>query len=69
MLKYTKYARYIPRIEYPDPIYPIFSVMCTYSGINWLPVAISPMLQTILRNDLDFDGFVISDYDELHRIK
>jgi len=43
--------------------------MCTYSAINWLPVAISPMLQTILRNDLDFDGFIISDYDELHRIK
>lgn len=29
VLKYTKYARYIPIIEYPDPIYPIFSVMCT----------------------------------------
>ena len=43
--------------------------MCSYSAINWLPISISPMLQTVLRNGLDFDGFVISDYDELTKIK
>jgi beta-glucosidase-like glycosyl hydrolase len=37
--------------------------MCTYSAVNWLPVALSPMLNTLLRNKLQFDGFVISDYD------
>ena len=39
------------------------SVMCSYSAINWLPVALSPMLNTLLRRKLSFDGFVISDYD------
>ena len=45
------------------------SVMCSYSAINWLPMALSPFLLNTLRNDLNFDGFVISDYDELNRIK
>ena len=45
------------------------SVMCSYSAINWLPMALSPMLQTTLRNDYDFDGFIISDYDELNKLK
>lgn len=45
------------------------SVMCSYSSVNWLPISTSPMLQTILRESLDFDGFVISDYDELTKIQ
>lgn len=45
------------------------SVMCSYSSINWLPVAIGPALNTILRQKLGFDGFVISDYDEVERVK
>jgi beta-glucosidase-like glycosyl hydrolase len=37
--------------------------MCAPSAINWLPVAISPMINTLLRNKLQFDGFVLSDDD------
>lgn len=39
------------------------SVMCTYSAVNWLPVALSPLLNAVLRRKLNFDGFVISDYN------
>ena len=42
--------------------------MVSYSAINWLPNAISPAINTILRENLGFDGFVISDYDEMQRI-
>ena len=42
--------------------------MVSYSAINWLPNAISPAINTILRQNLGFDGFVISDYDEMQRI-
>ena len=41
------------------------SVMCSYSAINWFPMAISPMTDMLLRQKLKFDGFVISDYNEL----
>jgi beta-glucosidase len=46
----------------------IGSVMCSYSAINWLPLAIGPYIGTILRQKLKFDGFVISDYDEVQKI-
>lgn len=46
----------------------IGSVMVSYSSINWLPNAISPSIGTLLRQKLGFDGFVISDYDEMQRI-
>jgi beta-glucosidase-like glycosyl hydrolase len=46
----------------------IGSVMVSYSSINWLPNAIGPAISTILRQKLNFDGFVISDYDEMQRI-
>ena len=42
----------------------IASVMVSYSSINWVPNSISPSINTILRQKLGFDGFVISDYDE-----
>jgi beta-glucosidase-like glycosyl hydrolase len=42
--------------------------MVSYSSINWLPNAISPSIGTLLRQKLNFDGFVISDYDEMQRI-
>ena len=31
-------------------------------------MALSPMLNSILKQKLSFDGFVISDYDELNRV-
>jgi beta-glucosidase-like glycosyl hydrolase len=46
----------------------IGSVMVSYSAINWIPNAIGPAISTILRQKLKFDGFVISDYDEMQRI-
>lgn len=46
----------------------IGSVMVSYSSINWVPNAIGPAIGTILREKLKFDGFVISDYDEMQRI-
>lgn len=46
----------------------IGSVMVSYSAINWLPNAIGPAISSILRRKLKFDGFVISDYDEMERI-
>ena len=39
--------------------------MCSYSGTNWQASSLSPLLNTILRQKLKFDGFVISDYDQL----
>ncbi len=42
--------------------------MVSYSAINWIPNAIGPAINTILRQKLGFDGFVISDYDEMQRI-
>lgn len=42
--------------------------MVSYSSINWLPNAISPSIGALLRTKLNFDGFVISDYDEMQRI-
>ena len=46
----------------------IGNVMASYSAINWLPMAISPLLSTVLRNTLKFDGFVISDYMEIDKL-
>lgn len=46
----------------------IGSVMVSYSAINWIPNAIGPGINTLLRQKLKFDGFVISDYDELQRV-
>lgn len=42
----------------------IGTVMASYSAINDVPMSInSYYLQSLLRTDLGFDGFVISDYD------
>ena len=46
------------------------SVMVSYSAINFVPNSYnSAYLQGILRNDLNFGGFTISDYDELMRLE
>lgn len=44
------------------------TVMCSYSAINGIPMAVGGWLGNLLRYKLSFDGLVISDYDELHRI-
>ena len=42
------------------------SVMASYSALNWIPHAInSHYLLGLLRDDLNFNGFVISDYNDL----
>ena len=43
--------------------------MCSYSAKNWLPMALSPFLLNTLRKELNFDGFIMGDYDQLIRIK
>jgi len=44
----------------------IGSVMASYSAINWIPNAInSQYLMGLLREDVGFNGFTISDYDDL----
>ena len=43
----------------------IGSVMASYSAINFVPLSSGPYLKSILRGDLKFDGFVISDYMEV----
>lgn len=40
----------------------IGSVMASYSAINFIPLSSGLYLNSILRKDLGFDGFVISDY-------
>jgi len=45
------------------------TIMCSFSAINNIPNAISHFALTkILRGELEFDGFVISDYDEVTKI-
>jgi beta-glucosidase len=39
------------------------TVMASYSAINYIPMAFGPWLNTLLKTKLDFQGFVISDYD------
>ena len=47
----------------------IGNVMASYSGINEVRNSLnSYYLQGLLREDLGFNGFVISDYDELTRV-
>lgn len=45
------------------------SVMVSYSAINWIPNAInSHFLLATLRQDIGFNGFTISDYDDIERM-
>lgn len=49
------------------------NVMCSYSAINRLPMAMdSELLDGVLKNgivsDKPFDGFIISDYDEIGKL-
>ena len=44
------------------------SVMCSYSAINYVPNSFnSAFLTGLLRNDIKFAGFTISDYDDVTR--
>lgn len=45
------------------------SVMSSYSAVNWVPNAINgELLLNNLRETVGFNGFVISDYDDLDRM-
>jgi len=46
----------------------IGSVMASYSAINYVPLSAGPYLKSILRGDLAYDGFVISDYSEIEKL-
>lgn len=42
------------------------AVMVSYSSINWIPSAVnSHFLLSVLREDIGFNGFTISDFNEL----
>ena len=43
--------------------------MTSYSAVNYIPMAFGPYLQSILREKLQFKGLVITDYDEITKIK
>jgi beta-glucosidase len=43
--------------------------MSSYSAVNWIPNAVnSELLLNNLRETVGFNGFVISDYDDLDRM-
>jgi len=42
--------------------------MASYSAINFVPLANGPYLKSILRGDLNYDGFIISDYSEVEKM-
>ena len=45
------------------------SVMSSYSAVNWVPNAVNgELLLNNLRETVGFNGFVISDYDDLDRM-
>ena len=47
----------------------IGNVMASYSAINWIPSSInSEYLMGLLREDIKFNGFTISDYNDLQLI-
>lgn len=42
--------------------------MASYSGINDVPLSVGPSISQLLKGKMGFDGFVISDYDEITKI-
>ena len=47
----------------------VSTIMISYSSILGYPMAINaPILTDKLKRELGFDGFIISDYDELSKI-
>ena len=40
------------------------SIMCSYNAVNGIPTCASDfLLQTVLRDQFQFDGYVVSDCD------
>lgn len=37
------------------------SIMCAYNGINGYPSCMSPLIQQVLRGEMGFDGYVVTD--------
>ena len=43
--------------------------MVSYSSLNGVPMSIySSILTGFMKNELGFDGFLLSDYDENHKL-
>jgi beta-glucosidase-like glycosyl hydrolase len=42
--------------------------MVSYSAVNFMPLAAGPFLGLILRGDLDYDGFVLSDNNHISKL-
>jgi len=37
------------------------SIMCSYNGINGYPMCMSPLLKSVLREQMQFDGYIVTD--------
>eukprot|EP00912_Choanoflagellata_sp_UC4_P002052 UC4_evm8s1308 len=37
------------------------SIMCSYNGINGAPMCMSPLIQSVLRDEMGFKGYVVTD--------
>jgi beta-glucosidase-like glycosyl hydrolase len=42
--------------------------MVSYSAINFMPLAAGSFLGQILRNELQFDGFILSDNNHIQKL-
>ena len=46
------------------------NVMCSYSAVNRIPMSINAeLVEGVLKEEAKFDGFVISDYDEVGKVE
>ncbi len=46
----------------------IGSVLLSYSSINWIPAAISPLGSSLLKNELKFKGLALANLDQVDKI-
>lgn len=56
------YETYLPAFETAVNDAKVASIMCAYNSFRGMPCCVSdPLLNAILRNDWNFDGYVVSD--------
>ena len=66
VLDYKNYIRYNVKGYIGASEADVGSVMISYSSINFVPMAYqSHYLQGVLREEVNFRGFTVSDYDDL----
>eukprot|EP01116_Phalansterium_solitarium_P002419 TRINITY_DN1242_c0_g1_i5.p1 TRINITY_DN1242_c0_g1~~TRINITY_DN1242_c0_g1_i5.p1 ORF type:complete len:821 (+),score=286.40 TRINITY_DN1242_c0_g1_i5:130-2592(+) len=55
------YQTFLPAFEASIKEANVRSVMCSYNGVNGSPMCASPLLQSVLRDQWGFDGYIVSD--------